>query len=173
MINNSILVSHENEFSWVACAGKGSFQNSALLKGWCEKEINNGSSCVVVDLAECKAMDSTFMGTLAGLAMLLMKLPDGRLQIISPDEKNTKSLVDLGLESLLEINPDKAIWEIHIDAVRGRLQLCVSDTDVFDQGENVLEAHKKLCEADARNNEKFASVLDILEAELEAKKNKA
>lgn len=168
--NNPILVSRESEFSWARCEGKGSFKNSAILKDWCEAEIKDGAKCLVIDLAECKAMDSTFMGTLAGLAMLLARTSGGKVQIAEPGEKNTNLLEDLGLGSLLEIAPDDVSWREQISDIRAGLQPCISDAATFDQGGNVLEAHKKLCEADSKNNEKFATVLDFLESELESKK---
>lgn len=170
---NSILAFHASEFSWIRCEGKGSFKNSATLKEWCESEIKNGAKCLVVDLEACKGMDSTFMGTLAGLAMRLTKMPEGKMQIVSPSEKNRNSLEGLGLESLMEIEPVNPTWQNDISDIRSKLEPCVSDVDSLNQGYNVLEAHKKLCEADSRNREKFTTVVDCLEAELKAKeKNK-
>ena len=39
----------------------------------------------------------------------------------------------------------------------------------MNQGVHVLDAHRKLCEADNRNTEKFGTVLDYLEAEVKTK----
>ena len=116
----SISACHENEFSWIRCEGKGSFVNSPMLKDWCEQEINAGVSCIVVDLEECKGMDSTFMGTMAGLAMRLMKLPGGKLQVAEPSECNRKSLEDLGLDALMSSLMRKT-WKTSIRNELGRL----------------------------------------------------
>lgn len=167
--DTSILTMHDSAFSWVRCEGKGSFMNSSILKEWCESEIKNGATCVVVDLEACKGMDSTFMGTIAGVAMRLMKVPDGHLQIATPGEKNKSSLADLGLDTILEIDPEDSVWQSQIKEVRSKLKPCESTSSQFDTGINVLEAHKKLCEADEGNIEKFASVLDCLEAEVDKK----
>jgi len=40
-----------------------------------------------------------------------------------------------------------------------------------DSFEHVLDAHKLLCEADENNDEKFSTVLDVLEAELKNRSN--
>ena len=168
----SILASHESEFSWIRCEGKGSFKNSSTLKDWCESEIKLGAKCLVVDLEACKGMDSTFMGTLAGLAMRLMKIPEGKLQVAEPGEKNRNSLEDLGLDSLIQIDPDGTSWSDQIDEIRNKLEPCEPCSDSFREGDSVLEAHIKLCEADSRNSEKFATVLDYLGAEVEAKKKR-
>jgi len=128
---------------------------------------------VVVDLGGCSGMDSTFMGTLAGLAMRLMKVPDGKLLIADPGEKNQKSLEGLGLDSLMEINPDDAFWKGEIDEIRKKLKPQEDDISRKPVGASyVLEAHKKLCEADEKNAEKFGTVLDFLEAEVKAKQGK-
>ncbi len=172
--NNSISACHEREFSWIRCEGKGSFLNSPMLKEWCEDEIGSGVTCLVIDLAACKGMDSTFMGTMAGLAMRLMKRPNGKLQIAEPGKKNQKSLEDLGLDVLMQIDPPDGIWRGDISDIRKKLQPChhVNGVDKkIDQAPFVLEAHKKLCDADERNTEKFGTVLDFLEAEVRAKKS--
>lgn len=169
--DNSISASHESEFSWIRCDGKGSFLNSPMLKDWCEREIANGVTCIVVDLEGCKGMDSTFMGTMAGLAMRLMKLPEGKLQVAEPGERNRKSLEDLGLDVLMQIDPKDACWRSKISDVRSNLETCEVMQGKVDQAPHVLEAHKKLCEADENNTRKFGTVLDFLEAEVKAKES--
>ncbi|MCP5536230.1 MAG: STAS domain-containing protein [Akkermansiaceae bacterium] len=140
-----------------------------MLKEWCEREINNGAICIVVDLAACKGMDSTFMGTMAGLAMRLMKIPDGRLQVAEPGERNRKSLEDLGLDVLMQIDPIDASWRGKMEDVRAKLETCEMLQEKIDHAPHVLEAHQQLCEADSSNTQKFGTVLDFLEAEVKAK----
>ena len=114
-------------------------------------------------------MDSTFMGTMAGLAMRLMKLPEGKLQVAGPSERSRKSLEDLGLDLLMDIDPQEASWRQSIDDIRAKLVACQDSEEKVSQGVHVLDAHRKLCEADNRNTEKFGTVLDYLEAEVKAK----
>ena len=125
---------------------------------------------MVVDLKACTGMDSTFMGTLAGLAMRLMKRSDGVLQIAEPGERNRKSLEDLGLDVLMQIEPVDATWFGEIEAIRAKLKPYEMVQNKAADAPQVLEAHQKLCEADERNAEKFETVLDFLEAEVNAKK---
>ena len=141
------------------------------MKDWCEQEIANGTTCLVIDLAGCKGMDSTFMGTMAGLAMRLMKLPEGKLQVAEPGDRNRKSLEDLGLDVLMQIDPVDAFWRSQISDVRAHLKPCETIQAKIDQAPHVLEAHKKLCEADEDNTRKFGTVLDFLEAEVKAKES--
>ena len=53
--------------------------------------------------------------------------------------------------------------------IRAKLVACKADEEKIGQGVHVLDAHRKLCEADKRNTEKFGTVLDYLEAEVKAK----
>lgn len=168
----SILTYRESEFSWIRCEGKGSFLNSPALKKWADGEIDNGVNCLVVDLVACTGMDSTFMGTLAGLSMRLMKKPGGELQIAEPGEKNRKSLEGLGLDSLMRIEPDQAVWLARIGEIREKLEPYNGVRSKPANAPEVLEAHQKLCEVDERNLEKFGTVLDFLEAEVKAKNDK-
>ncbi len=169
--DNPILALHGDGFSWIRCEGKGSFVNSPRLKDWGEREIGNGVSCLVLDLQECRGMDSTFMGTMAGLAMKLMKLPGGKLQVVEPGERNRKSLEGLGLGALMEIEPGDAVWSGKVDEIRSGLKPCREAKEKAGQATHVLDAHRKLVEADGKNLRKFGTVLDFLEAEVKAKES--
>ena len=168
--NNKILVGKFNNISWIRCEGKGSFSNSPRMKQWAESHIEASGNCVVIDLEECTGMDSTFMGTMAGIAMKLAKLPDGLLQVVGANHRNKSSLEDLGLCMLLEVDPENPEWKPNMDSMRASLKEGpeLSTNDSF---EHVLDAHKLLCEADENNDEKFSTVLDVLEAELKNRSN--
>lgn len=146
--------------------GKGSFDNSPQMKLWAETQVASGRHTVVVDLEKCTGMDSTFMGTMAGIAMRLTKFPDGVLQVTGASEKNRNSLEDLGLSMLLEIDPKDPVWQDSAESIRNSLQE-YSLNSVVDSAQHVFDAHKQLCEAHESNDEKFSTVLDVLEAELE------
>lgn len=125
----------------------------------------------MIDLESCTGMDSTFMGTMAGIAMRLAKHPNGVLQVTGASDKSRTSLEDLGLSMLLEIEPADAIWQDQISQIRESLTE-PTETVKVDSTQHVLDAHKLLCEADDSNDEKFSTVLDVLEAELENRAQK-
>ena len=162
---NTILAGNFDGFTWIRCEGKGSFANSPQMKQWAERQIQAGDTCVVVDLELCTGMDSTFMGTMAGIAMKLAKVENATLQVTGATEKSRRSLEDLGLSMLIEIEPEDAVWKDSIDTIRTKLSECNSAGSV-DKTQHVFDAHKLLCDADDSNDEKFSTVLDVLEAEL-------
>ena len=160
--NDTLDVGETDGYQWVRVKGKGSFLTSPALKGYVERSIDEGGTRFVIDLGECPAMDSTFMGTLAGIAMRLAKSSGGRLQLNGVCERNRQSLEDLGLDALLDIDPADPEWRSHIEEVRCSLEPLEEETDASDAA-HVLEAHRQLCEASEENVKKFATVLDVLE----------
>lgn len=139
---------------------------SPTLKSFGERQILAGKSCLVVDLEHCVAMDSTFMGTLAGLAGLIEDKNQGVLQIVGADEKLQTSFQDLGLDFLIEINPTEAIWSGKEAQIRSELTL--EDSTEKPSSQLLLEAHEVLSEAHPDNVEKFSTTVEMLR--LQAKK---
>lgn len=163
MIDNDTLdVGKTDGYVWVRVKGKGSFNSSPPLKGFVERRIAGGDRRFVIDLGDCPAMDSTFMGTLAGLAMRLAKASGSRLQLNGVCDRNRQSLEDLGLDALIDIDPMDTVWRDHVDEVRGSLEPVREETEASDAA-HVLEAHRQLCEASEENVKKFATVLEVLE----------
>lgn len=170
----TILVGIFEGFSWIRCEGKGSFLNSPTLKEFGEERIAAGESCLVVDLAGCTGMDSTFMGTLAGLAARLSTLDDGGLQVAQPGDRNRRSLEDLGLDFLMKIDPVTADWRNQIDTIRASLKppKALAKPGDLQRTALVLEAHQVLSNANEENARKFSGVVTLLEAELAEKQKK-
>ena len=73
--NSSILFGLFDEFLWVRCSGRGSFANSPTVKSLGDDYIASGGRLIVIDLETCSGIDSTFMGTLAGLSRRVLKMP--------------------------------------------------------------------------------------------------
>ncbi len=168
MVTDSpIRVGNFEGFSWIRCEGKGSFLNSPAVKEFGETRIAAGEICLVVDLEACVGMDSTFMGTLAGLASRLSE-KGGIFQVANAGVKNRSSLEDLGLDFLMEIEPENAVWKDVEDKVKDLLETKVagmkSGTELH--ARHVLEAHKILSEANEGNRKKFSGVIQMLGDEL-------
>lgn len=158
-------------FSWIRCEGKGSFLNSPAMKAFGSERITAGERCLVVDLAACTGMDSTFMGTLAGMATRLSALDGGVLQIADAGQRNRHSLEDLGLDFLIDIEPENTVWRDSIDSIRANLTLNrpLGISGKIHQASHVLEAHQVLADANEKNKTMFSNVVTMLESELESK----
>ena len=78
-MDSSIQVGVRGPTVWVKVEGKGSFLNSGNLKEFAREMLDRGYREFVVDLADCAMMDSTFMGTMASVALRLKEIGQGHL----------------------------------------------------------------------------------------------
>lgn len=158
---------------WIRCAGRGCFINSPNLKSIAEKYLQNKGSCIVVDLEICPGVDSTFMGTLAGLARKCTAL-GGCLQIASPTQRTRSAMENLGLDMLVDIDPNSAPWRVDVEARRAKVSQEGSVDDgassrsltEMDRTRHVLEAHNTLRSMNHQNDEAFGYVCETLEEDL-------
>src|SRR6516225_2298881 len=81
-VDESIQVGVSGPTVWVKVEGKGSFLNCANLKEFAREMLNRGYHEFVVDLADCPTMDSTFMGTIATVALRLRELGHGHVHVV-------------------------------------------------------------------------------------------
>ena len=148
---------------WIRVEGKGSFLNSGSVKEFAREMIGRGHLEFIVDLAKCPVMDSTFMGTLTGVALQLREHPAGRLNIINLNERNRNLLCNLGLNQLFEMEGNVLNGGPKME----QKTLQTDDQpDRSKQAETMLEAHEALVEADVSNLTKFKDVLDYLRQDL-------
>jgi anti-sigma B factor antagonist len=167
-----ILLGIFDRFTWIRCEGKGSFLNSPLLKQIGIARIAAGDRCLVVDLAACTGMDSTFMGILAGLSTRLAAHEGGVLQIAEPGARNRRSLEDLGLDFMMEIDPPVNLWGTQLATIRSDLkpeQIRAAAVSLVQRTEHVLEAHQTLSQANEKNAQTFATVVTHLHQDLAKK----
>ncbi len=157
---------------WIRCASRGSFINSPTLKAVAEKYLQGGGRLVVVDLEVCPGVDSTFMGTLAGLARRAMALGGG-IEVASPTQRTRAAMESLGLDMLLPMDPGDSVWSADKEQRRAVLeqQLAGSEARQDDLSElertrHVLEAHKVLRSMNKQNDDAFGYVCETLEDDL-------
>lgn len=165
---NPMFVGLFDGFSWIRCEGKGSFVNSPAMKAFGDERISQGETCLVVDLGACTAMDSTFMGTLAGMAARISSLKGGKVQIADPGERKRRSLEELGLDFLLAIDPPDAVWRGQEEAIRSALKplQTAGGLDAIQRTRHVLDAHQFLTGISDKNAHEFGQVVTLLENEL-------
>ncbi len=145
------------------------------MKAFGDARIAAGERCLVIDLGGCSGMDSTFMGTLAGMAARLSAHGSASLQIADASSRNQRSLEDLGLDFLMEIDPPLAVWRGNIDKIRGDLEqpAATAAASSLQRTKLVLEAHQELANQNDKNAETFSNVVAMLETELEKKRKAA
>lgn len=166
----SILLGDFEEFIWLRCAGKGNFVNSPLLKQAADAAIAGGRKLLVADLEKCEGMDSTFMGTLAGIAIKIERENQGALHIANASQRNRDALEELGLNLLMKINPTDAPWIDHMQRIQTGLNAYESEKlSAREQTQFCLDAHRTLGQASAENINRFRMVVEMFERDLSDK----
>ncbi len=162
---SSIQVGLINDTVWIRVEGKGSFQNSTPLKDFAREMLGRGHRAFVVDLKECPFMDSTFMGTLASIALKSRADGAGGLHIVNLNERTQDLLCNLGLDQLMQLDPPQAGLVLNGQAVPLEIN-CRPDKAA--DALTMLEAHEAVVAANPENEVKFRDVIDFLRQNVEA-----
>ena len=155
----SIQVGVSDRIVWVRVEGKGSFSNSTGLKQFSKEMTNRGFRQFVIDLQRCPVMDSTFMGTLAGISLRLRELGSGQISVVNLNQRNRDLLVSLGLDRFFTMGAAPEASPVHEP-------LPMVAEDKLTRAETMLEAHEAVVAANPANEAKFKDVLDYLKQDL-------
>jgi anti-sigma B factor antagonist len=108
-------------------------------------------------------MDSTFMGTMAGVALRLKELGHGHLHVVHCGERSRNLLTGLGLDQIFDIHSNGSAApqceKLEREKANGSADKKQVSTDM-------LDAHQALCDAVPQNFSRFKDVLDYLKQDL-------
>jgi anti-sigma B factor antagonist len=164
-VESSIQVGVNGPVIWVKVEGKGNFLNSGNLKEFAREMLDRGYREFVIDLANCAMMDSTFMGTMASVALRLKELGRGHLHVVHCGNRSQELLSGLGLDQIFEIHGDGARAP-ECQAFERGSDRSSPEGRKKEQAQTMLEAHEALCEAAPENLFRFKDVLDYLKQDL-------
>jgi anti-sigma B factor antagonist len=150
--DSSVQVGLAGRAVWVRVSGRGTFQNSAGLKQFAAEMTRRGHREFVVDLENCEMMDSTFLGTLAGIALAVG--PEGSLTVARPNARNRDVLQNLGLDRIFTVS-DQAP-----SPYPGAMKDAAPQKA---RRETIVEAHENLAAANPENAIRFKDVLEFLQ----------
>ncbi len=126
--------------------------------------VDRGYREFVVDLENCVMMDSTFMGTMAGVALRLKEIGHGQLHVVHCGARSRDLLTGLGLDQ---------IFSIHANGTNGPACETLGNDSAAPvsvqkqaQTQQILDAHEALCEASPENLSRFKDVLEYLKQDL-------
>jgi anti-sigma B factor antagonist len=164
-VESSIQVGVNGPTVWVKVEGKGNFLNSGNLKEFAREMLDRGYREFVVDLADCAMMDSTFMGTMASVALRLKELGRGHLHVVHCRNRSRELLSGLGLDQIFDIHSNGATAP-ECEALERGPNGEPQENKKQEQAQTMLEAHEALCEAAPENLFRFKDVLDYLKQDL-------
>ena len=103
MANSQIIITLNGDIGFVRIIGEGTVQNALYLKKSWQNLYAEGVNRFVFDLAECTLLDSTFLGTLLGLALKLKEARQGQLHVLNANPQVSQLLKNLGLDRLFHL----------------------------------------------------------------------
>jgi len=143
--------------------GRGSFKISPPMKQFIHQVMGNGSADrIVIDMADCTGMDSTFMGLVAGTACMVKSKPGFGFKLINLSEKNLKLFKTLGVDRVVHYSMAGS-GEERVEGTDTETVLLEPDfEDKLEAAKTTLEAHETLVDINPENLDKFKSVLEFL-----------
>lgn len=165
------LVAVAGRNAFVRVEGRGSFKISSSLKQFADACIEQEVCRVLLDMAACIGMDSTFMGVIAGVATRLKRANEGVVILYNLTPRTRGLLATLGLDQLVQAYEAGATPPELAQAGAGEESLTPLDTSAsqLDTARTMLEAHEKLCEVNPDNLPKFKDVLTYLREDVQKK----
>jgi len=165
---DALLVATCESCAFVRLRGKGSIRTSSALKRFLTNMAGKGYRLFTFDMGECRGMDSTFMGVLAGFVSKLKTMGGGRVVMVNVDDAIYELLHTLGLDRLIEndrhgeLEPE-LIQRISQVVSLSALNIGEESKDVA--ADTVLSAHEALADVSPDNHDRFKDVLAFLRKE--------
>ena len=155
-----LRIANRSEVYLVKARGRANFEYAVPLRELVRSLTAFERFCI--DLSECTAMDSTFMGVLTMLALKGAKI-NCKVEILGADDNLRKLLNDLGVGRLFDFNGiDAAPREL----LRS-LEAAAPDATPLRGAETVKEAHESLVAADSENAARFENVIKFADADVQ------
>lgn len=164
-----LLAAMEDQVSCIRVCGRATFKISTTLRRFVENAMTmHGITTFRINLTECSAMDSTFMGTLAGLSNLTRQ-NKADLRLTSVSDKNYELLHTLGIDQIVDISRMAA--PCACDERDSGATLEVESESALEKAETMLDAHKALAELSRENIARFKNVITFLQEDVDRLKN--
>lgn len=154
----------------VKVTGRASYTNCGPINSFLQNQIKTGKYNFVIDLKDCTALDSTFLGMLAGIAMELRKEKSrGELILQHVEARNLEIIENLGLHRIISVNPKTVKKEVKIND-KSKDILKSMDESAVANPEMILKAHENLIKIDDNNLNRFQDVISYLKKQIKEEK---
>ncbi len=159
---NFIRVACAKDAIFVGVVGQGNMNNSSTFRAFAERMAGGGYRSFVIDLSECRGMDSTFLGILFSITQAAGETESVAVVVVNPGDHNYKILDAVGLTHVLKVKQGPtAVPELEYEV----LEEC---PDATTRLQTIREAHENLLRLDRRNEEQFGPFLRALAEELKS-----
>ncbi|HEO69765.1 MAG TPA: response regulator [Candidatus Hydrogenedentes bacterium] len=151
---------------FISVTGPGSWRESRRVAELVEQARESAETSIVLDLARCRHLDSTFYGVLHRLCTSFDEDRHCRFEVQNITPPLLREMSDLGLTSVLMHFRSRAL-----PLPESMRPVQTGKAGDPEMGRLLLEAHEALVEADPRNADRFAAALDVLRAQLKHRRS--
>ncbi len=168
---DKLLVALSDGNAVVRVIGRGSFKVSSPLRDFGIAAIEMKAGKIIFDMSDCIGMDSTFMGTIAGLSLRMRKSDlSSEVVFFNLSEKTDALLKTLGLihitKAYREGDEPEDIRSLFDGSRNGYRILAQNSENEQDATKTILDAHEALVDISPDNVSKFRDVIDFLREDL-------
>lgn len=164
-----LWVAMQDGRAFVRIQNRGSFRVSPAFKQFGEAAVMAKCRALIVDMAECVGMDSTFMGVLARLAFRFREEVNGVIILVNLSDRTRGLLVTLGLNEVVQMHMAGSLPEDLTGVLptpEGLSEVPLGKTDLRETTETMLDAHEQLVRLTPENLPKFKDVVAFLRDDL-------
>jgi anti-anti-sigma regulatory factor len=146
----------------VRIIGLGSMNNAGIVWDFAVKAMDAGSCRLAFDLAECRGLDSTFLGTLVGLSQEADERAggDGWICVFNVSDANRELFNIIGVDKYVHFRRCTPMEPIETHPLVG------GNASPEKRFEIVRRAHENLVSIHKRNEARFGAFLESLAAEM-------
>ena len=168
-VQNQILAATVDNCTLVAISGSANFKLAPAFKQALQAARLAGSLLIVVDMAACKALDSTFMGALAYQGLASQKPDNPALVVINISAHVAGLLKGLGLDRLLRTYAAGSLpggTDNLAPLVKNLQPVEAAPLGARDLAALMYDAHETLTHVAPENLQRFKDVLAFLREDL-------
>lgn len=159
-MSGDLIICRRQDKCGIILSGRVNFETVVPLRDFVNN-IPEDTCDITVDLAECLSMDSTCMGVLSMLALQGIKRKIA-MRVLNAGS-NRQLLKGLGVDKLFKF--EDLAFEPYSEILYSSVKPAASD--LKSAAETVLEAHQTLIGADSSNQQRFESVVEMTQQDLD------
>jgi anti-anti-sigma factor len=158
-----ILISDHSDNYLLKLIGDVRLTLSAPLNRYMETLFdNNNVKRVVVDMLDTEGVDSTTLGLIAKLGLHCRKHYQINLELFCQNQSILRTLECMGFDDIIDIFQQ-------LPDINGELNsLEMTDADIGEVRQQVLESHKLLEQLNPQDSAEFTDLIHALESDLDA-----
>lgn len=165
-----VFAAMTDEATLVQVVGVGNFRLAGTFKHTAQAAIRTGSPLIVVDMAACPTLDSTFMGAIAGLGLYCIKIGSVQMILINATQRAFSLLRGLGVSQLVKVYTEETLPPelSDLSALEQSLQP-IEEHPPSEQETTalMLDAHETLSHVSPENLQRFKDVVRFLREDME------